>query len=349
MASRCLANASDERECVMKILCATDLCPESESAIERAGRLAGRLGAELSILHVVPSAEPDRMLKESLLRASRELKARVRSSLWRYGPAPNVYVRVGNPTRSLIRTMKDLNPDLIVLGRHRRRPARDSVRGTLDARMLGECDCPVLIVDRMPLDSYRNIVLALDRTKVAAETVRVTEALVLNDGVRATIVHAYGPRYEGALTSAGIAADVASRYAEALKHEASSALRDLLRGVSKDSSRYGLVIENATPTVAIHKVVHRVKPDLLVLGTRATGRLGSALLGSVADRGITAARCDVVVVPDRTLSVASRRERRMWAAIESAICSSHGAPVRHAGHRQQIRDKHAESLGVVGH
>ena len=37
----------------MKILCATDLLPKSESAIDRAGMLSDLLNADLSLLHVV--------------------------------------------------------------------------------------------------------------------------------------------------------------------------------------------------------------------------------------------------------------------------------------------------------
>jgi hypothetical protein len=57
-------------------------------------------------------------------------------------------------------------------------------------RVLSERKCPVLIVDNMCYDAYRNIVLALDGTKVSTDALRVAEAWVVKDGVRATIVHA---------------------------------------------------------------------------------------------------------------------------------------------------------------
>jgi nucleotide-binding universal stress UspA family protein len=79
--------------------------------------------------------------------------------------------------------------------------------------------------------------------------------------------------------------------------------------VSNDFSRYELVIENATPSAAIQKVVRRVRPDLLVVGTRGRGRLGRAVLGSVANRVLATARCDVLVVPDRAEGATARRDR----------------------------------------
>jgi hypothetical protein len=112
----------------------------------------------------------------------------------------------------------------------------------------------------------------------------VAGALVLKDGVRATIVHAYRP-----------------------PDDARTVLRTLLMDVSNDSSRYDLVVENATPAAAIEKIVRRLKPDLLVLGTRGHSRLGQALLGSVANRVMATAPCDVLVVSAGSGSITPRR------------------------------------------
>ena len=293
----------------MKILCATDLLPKSESAIDRAGTLAAHLGAELSLLHVVPPTESDQLLEQDLQRGSERLSLRVRTPLWRYGPPPSVYVRAGSPTRVLIETMKELEPDLVVLGRHHHRPTLDSLAGTLAERALSERRCPVLIADGMPCGAYRNIVLALSRTKASVGIVRVAETMVLEDGVRATIVHAYEPPYAGVLASAGVAAGTVSKYSKGWSHEARTVLRTLLMDVSNDFSRYELVIDNGKPTAAIRKVVRRLNPDLLVLGTRGSGWLRRTLLGSVANRVIATVRCDVLVVPDQTMRVTPRTRR----------------------------------------
>lgn len=292
----------------MKILCATDLSPKSASAMDRAGMLADHLVAELSFLHVVPLTESNQLLGQDLQRARRKLKSRLRRPAWRYRP-PSVFVRSGNPARILIETMKELEPDLIVLGRHRHRPTLDALAGTLAARVLSERKCPVLIVDRMSWDAYRNIVLALDCTKASVGAVRVAEAIFLRDVVRATIVHAYQPPYEAMLPSAGIAVDVVSSSSRLWSDEARAALRALLIDVSGDFSRYELIVDNATPTTAIQRAVCRLNPDLLVLGTRGRHWLGRTLLGSVANRVIASARCDVLVVPVQTVGVSSRHQR----------------------------------------
>ena len=97
---------------------------------------------------------------------------------------------------------------------------------------------------------------------------------------------------------------------EVWRDEARTVLRTLLVEVSNDFSRYELlVIDNATPTAAIKKVVRRLNPDPLVLGTRGRGWPGRTLLGSVANRVIATARCDVFVVPDQTVSATTRNRR----------------------------------------
>lgn len=290
----------------MRILCATDLLPTSDSAIDRAGMLAGQLGADLSILHVVPPTESDQMLQEDVQCADRELKHRAALAQFRSESVPDVRVRTGNPTRILIETVKDLAPDLVVLGRHRRL-AWGALSGTMAGRVLSERKYPVLIVDRMAWRPYHNIVLGLDRTVASAKALRVAETLLPKDGGRAVIVHAYEPPHDGMLTPAGIVGDVVSRYPAAWNHAVEAALRAKLTVASNDFSRYEVIIENATPSAAIQKVVRRTRPDLLVLGTRGRGRLGRAVLGSVANRVLASARCDVLVVPVGTESVTARR------------------------------------------
>jgi nucleotide-binding universal stress UspA family protein len=211
--------------------------------------------------------------------------------------------------------MKELRPDLIVLGKHHRRRTWDSVFGTIAARVLTERQCPVLIVERMPWEAYRHIVLALDHTKVSAETVRVTESLVLTDDMSAKIIHAHQVKYDGMLTSAEVTGGVASEYFAAHQLAASAGLRSLLTDVSNDPSRYRFVMEEGTPAEAIRKAVSRLNPDLLAMGTRGHGRLRRALLGSVSNRMLATARCDVLVVPEPA-DVTSRRERIDYRSLD---------------------------------
>jgi nucleotide-binding universal stress UspA family protein len=282
----------------MKILCATDLLPKSEFAIERAGLVAEQLDADLSILHVVVPSESGQTLEQDLQHASALLKSRARPPLWRVGPSPNVLVRAGSPERILNQAARQADADLIVLGTHGKRPARDALAGTIAACVLSEHQRPVLIVKRMPKGNYRNVLLALDRSASSVAALLAAEALILRDGARATVVHAFEPPYEQISISAGISTNAVSLYAEAWKREALRVLRGLLDGASNDFSRYELVLEEARPATAVRKVAVRMQPDLLVMGTRGDGGFRRAVLGSVANRVLAHASTDVLIVPD---------------------------------------------------
>lgn len=304
----------------MKILCATNLLSDSDFAIDRAGMLADHLSAELLVLHVASASESDQMREKELLCASALLKSRMRPPLWRFKAPANVCVRVGSPTRALIETAREWHPDLIVLNRNQQ-SALDSLAGAMATRVLSERKCPVLVVDKIPREPYHNILLALDGTKVSVEALRAAEALVIRDGVRATIVHAYRLPYDGALSSIGIAGDVVPRYSGQWTYDAGSALRALLVNASNDFARYDLVAENADPVAMIQKVVRRLNPDLLVLGSHGHGRLGRALRGSVANRIMRTAVFDVLVVPNQLVKSAwrSARNERLSLNVLSGV------------------------------
>jgi universal stress protein E len=71
-----------------KLLCATDLLPKSEAAIDRAGMLAEEQKASLSMLHVVAPAESEHVLEQTLQNAIGRMKARAQPPLWRNRNAP---------------------------------------------------------------------------------------------------------------------------------------------------------------------------------------------------------------------------------------------------------------------
>src|SRR5690348_5178985 len=73
----------------MRILCATDLQPKSDSAVARAGMLSDQLGADLTLLHIVVPGESQQTLEQTLQSAAGEMPLRVRPPRWRAQRAPN--------------------------------------------------------------------------------------------------------------------------------------------------------------------------------------------------------------------------------------------------------------------
>jgi hypothetical protein len=74
----------------MKILCATDLLPESDAAVERAAIVARQLRAQFHIVHIVGSVQDERKAYTALV----QIGTRFGCSMEGDGVAPSVLLRV---------------------------------------------------------------------------------------------------------------------------------------------------------------------------------------------------------------------------------------------------------------
>jgi universal stress protein E len=294
----------------MRILCATDLLPKSEAAIVRAGVLAERLGADLSLLHVVEPAQGEKALEQELQRATHDMKAR--AGAWVWGQAPNVMIRAGQPARHVAETIEEIGAGLAVLGPHRRRVPGDTLSRTIAEKVLSLGNTPLLIAKRQSGEEYRRALIALDQSDISAAILGAVESFFLAKNTDAVIVHAYEPHYEGMLTFAGVAEEAVRQYERKWTDEIEISVRDLLKRHSQDFTRYSIVLEQSRPVPAILRAAERIHPDLIVMGTRGHGRLRRALLGSVSNRVLHEAPCDVLVVPNevREVSESLVREAR---------------------------------------
>src|SRR5690349_8270786 len=282
----------------MRILCATDLLTKSDAAIERAGILADQLDADLTLLHVVVPGESQQALEHTLQGASSALQSRVRPPRWHAQRAPSVGVHAGNAAKIILDTAAQSQARLLVLGPHRKRPLRDALEGTIAEKALAARSCPVLVVRNEARNPYRRVLLALDASDASAAAIRAAESLIMTPGMSATVVHAHRPPYEGTLYSADVGPETVARYAENWNRDAKRVVRELIDHESNDASRYVIHIEQKPAAPGILQAIEHSSADLLVMGTRGGGRLRRALVGSVANRVLHEAECDVLIVPD---------------------------------------------------
>jgi nucleotide-binding universal stress UspA family protein len=293
----------------MRILCATDLLPRSDAAIERAGLLADQLEAQLTLLHVVVPGGSPVALEETLQWAAAELRARSLPPRWRERRVPDVTVRAGPAAPGILDTAASLRAGLLVLGPHRKRPLYDALEGTIAEKALSARNCAVLVAQKFPTAPYRHVLLALDSSDPSAAAIRAAESLVLAPEVQATVVHAHKAPYEGLLYSADVGVDAVARYAANWNREAHREVRELLHLESDHAGRYHIHVEQRPAAPAILQAVERFTPDLLVMGTRGASRLRRTLVGSVATQVLRESDCDVLIVPEG--SFGPPRSRRL--------------------------------------
>jgi nucleotide-binding universal stress UspA family protein len=284
----------------MKLLCATDLLPKSEAAIERAGFLSDALRADLTLLHAVaPDAPNGSTLEQRMRRTSARLSKRTSAPAWHWETFAYVAVQCGRPARVVLDTAYRQQARLVILGPHNADSFADAVRGTITEKVLGAAACPVLIAQREMRGEYRHVLVALDGTPSSAQVLREAEALALSKDGLVTLLHAHEVPYESMMNSVGAGSASIVSYAAASLDQASANIKALLAANSRDAHRYQVTIFESRPAAAILRAVDSLKPDLLVMGTRGHGRFRRALLGSVANEVLRAAQCDVLLVPER--------------------------------------------------
>jgi glycine betaine transporter len=141
-----------------RILWPTDFSPLAAAALPHALKLAVDSGAELVVLHVLPTpavyAVPDmsgaiwqriedetRAIGEAKLRrVTEQIKARAPRLR-----ARNLLVQ-GVPFDQIVRAAKRLRCDLIVLATHGRTGLRHAVMGSVAENVVRRASCPVLTV-----------------------------------------------------------------------------------------------------------------------------------------------------------------------------------------------------------
>ena len=124
---------------------------------------------------------------------------------------------------------------------------------------------------------YRNILVALDASEIAAQALAEAAELALALNSRLTII-SVAPDLPSAAYRAGI--DVKALEAEVLA-EAEALMREAV-----DSLPEGLpvttVVRRGNPGAEIVGQIERGDHDLVVMGSRGRGRVTSSLFGSVA-------------------------------------------------------------------
>lgn len=278
------------------ILVATDLSHRSEAAIARAVQLAERFSAKLTLLHVVEHDQPDRYVARELRQANDALAEegeRLRSQI---GPKIDVCTVAGDPFEKIGDVAAEEIADLIVVGRHRRRPLRDLFVGTTVERLMWRGTHPVLMVKNDPCGPYDRIGIAIDCSEPSATALRVAGSLGLLHDARLAIVHARAPFAKTMLAAHANHEAVQDHVHAEMQAARAEVMRFLeLNGRADLANR--LYLHEGEPVPVLRDYVEQHEPGLLVMGTHGRSGLSRILLGSVADEALRTLDIDILAVP----------------------------------------------------
>ena len=276
-----------------QILLATDLSCRCDRALDRATALASEWQARLIVLHALGEPEPvtDMPSWRRTLDPRQAAEQRVRDDLrGAEGLSVEVLVRQGKPAPLILETVGQRGCDLVVTGVARDETLGRLLLGTTVDAVVRSADVPVLVAKSRPRGPYRNVVVATDFSEGSRHALQTVLAWLPEASV--SLFHAYAVAYEGLLGDQMAAREQVGRRR---MEEARDFLADT-PGVAGSGRVIPTVCEYGDVEVLLRDLVQARAVDLVALGTAGRGRLASVLLGSVAQRLLSAIPVDVLAV-----------------------------------------------------
>lgn len=287
---------------IKKILVGVDFSECSRAALLQAARIAAWNGAAVHVLHVIDAlavAELSEALHQPAERQQATAVSLAERELARWlgpaglPPAARAEAVLGDPLAEILKRAGAIHADLIVVGAQGGN-ARSPEAGTLALQLLQRAAAKVLLVDIAHTTPFRRIVAGVDFSETAREVVEQARRVAAQDGGRVDFLHVYyGPwhRVRYLMPTPEAMPDFEAQYMGLLRRQ----LEDFVGDVTGfDAAR--VLYEASHAGRGIADYARKTRADLLVVGTRGRWNLRDNLLGSTAERLLTALPCSVLAI-----------------------------------------------------
>jgi nucleotide-binding universal stress UspA family protein len=282
------------------LLVATDFSTSSLEAVRAGAALAARLGAQITLAHVhdTPFAdegpETSPQLSRDMARAARgrleELRDRELSGL----PVEIVAYRHANAAVGVAELAIERGADGCIVGTHGRTGLGWIVLGSVAELVVRYAPCDVLVVRAGARDSFRapNVLVGVDlKPEAEREPLDAAAFCARNFDARITVAHVWhGPRNDD---------DGASNERRRTLHDACGDAIASLRDPAFAA------LQAPKPAAALCELAARLASQWIVVGAHGHSTAERVFLGSVAERVVRGAPCNVLVA--RRPRRASRR------------------------------------------
>lgn len=283
---------------LQRILCASDLSVRSAETLRRAGLLARQTGARLTLLHVIDTRQPERVARMQANRAYVELLSQADRAFGSGAGFIDVVVRRGSVLEIIAASAREWDADLIVVAAPKSRRL-ESIVGTTAERLVRTAKRPVLVVRREVQGGYRDVAIAADLSSASSPMIRTAVRLGALEGASATVVHAVHPSYSGMMKTAGLDESTIGLYRRSSQEDARKRLQAMIADAGLPFEGTRVIVRSEPPATAIRAVLEYERPELLAIGASRWFLFKRLLIGSVADRLLRTALCDVLVIPYR--------------------------------------------------
>jgi nucleotide-binding universal stress UspA family protein len=278
------------------ILFATDFSRSVETAQLYVKALAERYGSVVQLMYVVDLGAafkaPDAGISIDIFRRfGEESLRRLRSEMAAKNiRAETILCEGTDPTTEILRAAQDNSVDLLVLGTRAHKGLAKLVLGSTAELLIHRATCPILTIGpeacspEEPLN-FRKIVYATDFSAEAARAGAFTLSFARDFGAHIYFCHV-SPAPDGTTQVDG----------QELNEEFTRALQQLVPDLTRERCEPECVLEHGYAADGILLLAHRVKADLIVLGTRLTSHWFDSFKAGVAFQVIGRAHCPVLTI-----------------------------------------------------
>jgi nucleotide-binding universal stress UspA family protein len=193
-------------------------------------------------------------------------------------------------------------PELVVTPRGPR-DLRSRLFGSTAERLVRAADYPVLVTQLPARSPYARVLFATDFSPVAAEALRFASRMLGPDVKDAWVLHAYDTSYALVLRQVNASPERLLAYMAKAREEAEARMAEFLAPYQRQGRNLQPICRPGEPVDALRRWIRSVRAELLVVGKHALFGAGRPLLGTVAERSLRAAPCDVLVVPGRSPTI----------------------------------------------
>jgi nucleotide-binding universal stress UspA family protein len=277
----------------------------SESSLD-AARWATRHfapGAEVVLIHCLEIVPTPSFLGDILPRGDEMEKSaregaehRLREVARSLGTERNwIEVRSGRPPDQIAAVAMERGVDIIVVGEHGHHRGFWGVLGSTAEQLVRTSPVPVLVARYLPAGPPRTILLPTGESELMSEAHRWGRFLAERFGARAIALYAASPALVGRMRAVS-STTKEHELEEQILRQGREWLEGLLEkeGFEPGEVRAQVVIGSAGAEIVA--AAERYGVDLIVMASRGAGRVGQALVGSVARFTLRGAECPVLVV-----------------------------------------------------
>lgn len=301
-----------------RILVAIDFSSYSDAALNQAVFLARKIGASLTLVHVLPNV---RSLLESATYAARvdflygqgnvfraevqqksesQLKV-LASELEANGLVVSYKTLLGAPYAEITRLVIAEKFDLVLIGTRGHSAWKQFLLGSTSQRLIRTCPASVWVVKAEDVDPPKIVLAATDFSDVGRRAVQEGLAIARQTDAAFHLVHVIDVTEfpQEILVNASWAEPIRREIEEETRHR----LKELISspGVEVDVENCHMV--HGAPWHEVGKLASEIHADLIVLGSVGRSGLRGAVLGNTAERVLHTCDCSILTVkPDGFVS-----------------------------------------------